>query len=51
MAGEFGGALGVISVLVAVYFWRRRREVEAVNLNVSPMARHPLQTTFEGLEG
>jgi membrane protease YdiL (CAAX protease family) len=29
VAGEFGAALGVISILMAVYFWTRRREVEA----------------------
>ena len=29
VASEFGAALGVISILMAVYFWRRRDEVEA----------------------
>jgi uncharacterized protein len=28
VAGEFGAALGVISILMAVYFWKRRGEVE-----------------------
>jgi len=28
VAGEFGAALGVISILMAVYFWTRRNEVE-----------------------
>jgi membrane protease YdiL (CAAX protease family) len=27
MAGEFGAALGVTSILLAVYFWRRRNEL------------------------
>lgn len=29
VAGEFGAALGVIAILLAVYFWKRRDEVEA----------------------
>jgi uncharacterized protein len=29
VAGEFGAALGVISVLLAIYFWSRRHEVAA----------------------
>jgi uncharacterized protein len=28
MAGEFGAALLVISIAMAIYFWRRRDEVE-----------------------
>ena len=32
VAGEFGAAIAVISILMAVYFWRRRDEVEAVSL-------------------
>jgi membrane protease YdiL (CAAX protease family) len=35
MAGEFGAALGLISILMAVYFWRRRDEVEAVRDGVT----------------
>lgn len=27
VAGEFGVALGVIALLIAVYFWKRRDEV------------------------
>ena len=29
VAGEFGAALTVVSILIAVYYWRRRGEVEA----------------------
>jgi hypothetical protein len=29
VATEFGAALTVVSILMAVYFWRRRDEVEA----------------------
>ena len=29
VAGEFGVALGVLAILLAVYFWKRRAEVEA----------------------
>ena len=32
VAGEFGAALLVISISIAVYFWRRRDEVEGDNL-------------------
>jgi uncharacterized protein len=28
VAGEFGAALFVLSILMAIYFWRRRDEVE-----------------------
>ena len=28
LAGEFGAALGVVSIFLAFYFWRRRDEVE-----------------------
>jgi len=32
VAGEFGAAIAVISILMAVYLWRRRDEVKAVSL-------------------
>jgi membrane protease YdiL (CAAX protease family) len=32
VAGEFGAALLVVSILMAVYFWRRRDEVEGDNI-------------------
>ena len=35
VAGEFGAALGVIAILMAVYFWRRRDEVEAAKAGVT----------------
>jgi membrane protease YdiL (CAAX protease family) len=35
VAGEFGLALGVISILMAVYFWRRRDEVESAKAVVT----------------
>jgi uncharacterized protein len=30
VAGEFGAVLGVVSVLMAIYFWRRRSELTPV---------------------
>ncbi len=36
IAGEFGAALLVISILMALYFWRRRDEVEGNNLQGAP---------------
>jgi uncharacterized protein len=38
VAGEFGLALGVIAILMAVYFWKRRNEVEAANSGVTSAA-------------
>jgi membrane protease YdiL (CAAX protease family) len=38
VAGEFGAALGVISILMAVYFWKRRDEVEAAPAGVKAAA-------------
>jgi hypothetical protein len=38
VAGEFGAALGVISILMAVYFWKRRGEVEAAKAGVTAAA-------------
>jgi membrane protease YdiL (CAAX protease family) len=35
VAGEFGAALGVISILRAVYFWKRHDEVEAARAVVT----------------
>jgi membrane protease YdiL (CAAX protease family) len=35
VATEFGAALTVVSILMAVYFWRRRDEVEAFSLRPS----------------
>jgi uncharacterized protein len=35
VAGEFGAALGVISILMAAYFWNRRDEVEAAKAGVT----------------
>ena len=38
VAGEFGAALGVIAILMAVYFWKRRGEVEAGESGVAVAA-------------
>ena len=35
VAGEFGAALLVISIAMAIYFWRRRDEVEVHNRQIS----------------
>jgi uncharacterized protein len=36
VAGEFGAALFVLSILMAAYFWRRRDEVEDDNRRSAP---------------
>lgn len=38
VAGEFGAALLIISIGMAVYFWRRRDEVQQTTMSVSPGA-------------
>jgi|SRR5579871_1338228 len=38
VAGEFGVALGVISILMAAYFWNRRGEVEAAKAGATAVA-------------
>jgi hypothetical protein len=35
VAREFGAAPGVISILMAVYFWKQRDEVEAARTGVT----------------
>jgi len=39
VAGEFGAALGAISILMAVYFWNRRDEVETATGGAAAAAR------------
>jgi uncharacterized protein len=39
VAGEFGAALFVLSILMAIYFWRRRDEVESDNRRSAPVDR------------
>ncbi len=39
VAGEFGAALGVVAILMAVYFWKRRDEVEADKAGVTAAAQ------------
>jgi hypothetical protein len=34
VAGEFGAALGAIAILLAVYLWKRRDEVEPARAGV-----------------
>jgi hypothetical protein len=36
VAGEFGAVLLVLSVAMAIYFWRRRDEVESHNRRSAP---------------
>jgi uncharacterized protein len=36
VAGEFGAALLILSILMAIYFWRRRDEVEIDNRQSAP---------------
>jgi hypothetical protein len=36
VAGEFGAVLLVLSILMAIYFWRRRDEVESDNRRSAP---------------
>jgi CAAX protease family protein len=38
VAGEFGATLGVMSILMAVYFWKRRDEVEPAKAVVTSAA-------------
>lgn len=38
VAGEFGVALSVVSILMAVYFWKRRDEVQAATASVTAAA-------------
>jgi hypothetical protein len=38
VAGEFGAALGVLSILIAVYFWKRRDEVQAAKAKATAAA-------------
>jgi membrane protease YdiL (CAAX protease family) len=38
VAGEFGAALGVLAILMALYFWTRRAEVETTKSNAAAAA-------------
>jgi uncharacterized protein len=33
-ADEFGAVLPVVTVIFAIYFWSRRKELEAINTNL-----------------